>query len=55
MKSKKIRLYRFGRGNIVEEAPSSYKDVNEVVNVLQKNKIADPVVELRPIAVLKGN
>jgi len=55
MKNKKIRLYRFGQGNIVEEAPSSYKDISEVVNVLKQNKIADPVVKLKPIAVLKGN
>jgi len=39
---------------IVEEAPESYKDVSEVVNVLEKNKLAKPVVKLKPIMVMKG-
>ena len=55
LEKKNIRLYRYGAGNIVEEAPSSYKDVSEVIKVVEKTKIAKPVVKLKPVAVLKGN
>ncbi len=49
-----VMLKSVSRGGVVEEAPESYKDVSEVVNVLQKNKLARPVVRLKPILVIKG-
>jgi tRNA-splicing ligase RtcB len=39
---------------IVEESPESYKDVDEVVKVLENNKLARAVVKLKPIMVMKG-
>jgi tRNA-splicing ligase RtcB len=39
---------------LVEEAPQTYKDVNEVVKILEKNKLARAIVRLKPIMVMKG-
>jgi len=50
-----VKLYRYGVGDIVEEIPSSFKDVNEVIKVMSQNNLAKPIAKLKPIAVLKGN
>jgi len=55
MKKKNIKLFRYGAGEIVEEAPLAHKDISEIIKVVDKNKIAEPVVRLRPVAVLKGS
>lgn len=39
---------------VSEEAPEAYKDVDKVVLVAQKVGIANPVIRLRPIGVVKG-
>ncbi|MDP2924835.1 MAG: RtcB family protein [Nanoarchaeota archaeon] len=39
---------------IVEEAPSVYKDIDEVVSVSHEAGIGNLVAKLRPIAVMKG-
>ncbi|HCO82709.1 MAG TPA: RNA-splicing ligase RtcB [Arenibacter sp.] len=39
---------------IAEEAPIAYKDVNEVVEIIQDSGIAKKVAKLRPMAVVKG-
>jgi len=39
---------------VSEEAPEAYKDVDKVVFVAEKVKIAKPVVKLVPIGVVKG-
>jgi tRNA-splicing ligase RtcB len=39
---------------LAEEAPSAYKDVSRVVNVVSKAGIARKVARLRPVAVIKG-
>ena len=39
---------------LAEEAPLAYKDVDEVVNVVAKAKLAKKIVKLKPIAVIKG-
>jgi len=40
---------------LAEEAPIAYKDVNSVVNVVEKAGIAKKVVRLTPLAVIKGS
>ena len=40
--------------SISEEAPQAYKDVNEVVKVLELNELAKPVARMKPIFVIKG-
>lgn len=39
---------------IAEEAPIAYKDVDQVVETVQKANIAKKVARLRPLAVVKG-
>ena len=39
---------------LAEEAPDAYKDVNLVVESIQKNGLARKVAMLLPMAVIKG-
>ena len=39
---------------LAEEAPFAYKDVDEVVAVCGRERLARPVARLRPIGVVKG-
>jgi tRNA-splicing ligase RtcB len=39
---------------LTEEAPFAYKDVEKVVDVVERAGLAAPVVQLRPIGVVKG-
>ncbi len=39
---------------VTEEAPGAYKDVDEVIKVVEKAGIAKPAVQLRPLGVIKG-
>ena len=55
MQERNISLYRLGAGNIVEDAPSAFKDVDSVVAVMKEMKLASPVAKTRPLAVLKGS
>ncbi len=41
-------------GGLAEEAPEAYKDINEVVNAVQKGGLALKVAKLIPLAVIKG-
>jgi len=43
-----------GKQSIVEEAPSAYKDVNAVVDVVVRAGLAKKVCRLRPMGVIKG-
>lgn len=39
---------------LAEEAPIAYKDVDNVVNIVQEAKLARKVARLKPLAVIKG-
>jgi tRNA-splicing ligase RtcB len=39
---------------LAEEAPSAYKDVDQVVQTVSEAGIARKVARLRPVAVIKG-
>ncbi|MDD5653551.1 MAG: RtcB family protein [Candidatus Omnitrophica bacterium] len=54
LQSKGIIVKASGRGTIVEEAPSAYKDVNDVVNVVHNAGISRRVCRMRPVGVIKG-
>ncbi|HLD82618.1 MAG TPA: RtcB family protein [Candidatus Omnitrophota bacterium] len=54
LESKGIMVKASGRGTIVEEAPSAYKDVNDVVDVVHKAGISKRVCRMRPVGVIKG-
>lgn len=43
-----------GRATVAEEMPEAYKDVADVVNVVQQAGIGHVVARLRPMAVVKG-
>jgi tRNA-splicing ligase RtcB len=48
-----IARYR-GRGTFAEEMPSAYKDVADVVDVVDRAGISKKVLKLKPMAVIKG-
>jgi len=48
-----IARYR-GRGTFAEEMPYAYKDVADVVEVVDRAGISKKVVKLKPLAVIKG-
>jgi len=54
LEAKGITVKASGRGTIVEEAPSVYKDVNEVVDVVHNAGISKRVCRMRPVGVVKG-
>ena len=39
---------------LAEEAPIAYKDVDEVIRVVEHARLAKPVARLKPLAVIKG-
>ncbi len=39
---------------IAEEAPDSYKDIDEVIKIVNGANIAHPVTNMKPLAVMKG-
>ncbi|HAJ57598.1 MAG TPA: RNA-splicing ligase RtcB [Candidatus Omnitrophica bacterium] len=54
LEAKGIVVMASGHGTVVEEAPSAYKDVNDVVDVVHNAGIAKRVARMRPIGVIKG-
>jgi tRNA-splicing ligase RtcB len=54
VRSRGIRLYRYGTDNIAGQAPASFKNVQRVVEAMEALDLIRPVVRLRPVAVLKG-
>ena len=43
-----------GMATVAEEMPEAYKDVSDVVNVVDGAGISTRVAQLRPIGVIKG-
>ena len=54
MDERGIILKARGKRTAVEEAPMAYKDVADVVDVVERAGLATKVVRLRPLAVMKG-
>lgn len=54
LKAKGVTVMAKNRRTLAEEMPEAYKDVSEVVEVLQKAGVTRKVVELRPVGVVKG-
>ncbi|MDP3041521.1 MAG: RtcB family protein [Candidatus Omnitrophota bacterium] len=54
LRSKGIIVKASGRKTVVEEAPSAYKDVNAVVDVVANAGIGKRVCRMRPLGVVKG-
>jgi tRNA-splicing ligase RtcB (3'-phosphate/5'-hydroxy nucleic acid ligase) len=54
LEEKGIIVRGASRGTIVEEIPEAYKDVTDVVNVVQQAGISRKVAKLVPMGVIKG-
>jgi tRNA-splicing ligase RtcB len=54
MEQQGIFVRAAGRATLVEEIPEAYKDVAEVVDVVQGAGISRKVAQLRPLGVIKG-
>lgn len=54
LESQGIVVRCFSDKGLAEEAPIAYKDVEEVVDVVEKAGLSAKVAKLRPVAVIKG-
>jgi tRNA-splicing ligase RtcB len=54
LESKGIIVKSSGRETLAEEAPEAYKDVNEVVRVVEGAGISKRVCRMRPLGAIKG-
>ncbi len=54
LKRKGVHVRCAGRETLAEEMPEAYKNVSTVVDVVEKAGIAEKVVRLRPLVVVKG-
>lgn len=54
LESQGIVVRCFSDKGLAEEAPTAYKDVEEVVDVVEKAGLSAKVAKLRPVAVIKG-
>ena len=54
MRSRGIYLRATTNKAVVEESPGSYKNIDDVIEVIQGARIASPVASLMPVAVMKG-
>jgi tRNA-splicing ligase RtcB len=54
LKALGVTIRAQSRGGIAEEMPEAYKDVAEVVEVMEAAGVIKRVARLRPLAVIKG-
>ncbi len=54
LNDKNIYLRATTKKVVTEESPDSYKDIDEVINVVNGADIAKPVVRMVPLGVMKG-
>ncbi len=54
LKERGILVMAKGRETIAEEMPEAYKDVDEVVRIVEKAGLSRRVAKLRPLGVIKG-
>jgi len=54
LKQKHVLIKTGNISDIPEEAPEAYKPIDEVINVVNKLKISEVVLKLKPIGVIKG-
>jgi tRNA-splicing ligase RtcB len=54
LKAKGIYVMARSIKTVREEAPEAYKDIDEVVNVVEKAGISKKAVKMLPLAVIKG-
>ena len=49
-----VQIRYRGRSTLAEEMPDAYKNVSDVVDVIEKSGIAKKVARLKPLGVIKG-
>lgn len=54
LSQKGVELMAANKDTIIEEAPKSYKDIDQVIEACQKVGVSKKVAKLRPIGVIKG-
>jgi len=54
MEDKGIIVRAHGRSTLAEEMPEAYKDISDVIDVVENAGIAKKVVRLRPLGLIKG-
>ena len=54
LEQKKVQIYAASKQGIVEEAPQVYKNIHNVVNIVEQAGLATKVAKLKPLAVIKG-
>lgn len=54
LEEKGIFLLAKGKRTIAEEMPEAYKDIDEVVGIVEKAGLSRKVAKLRPLGVIKG-
>lgn len=54
MEDKGIIVRAHGRGTLAEEMSEAYKDISDVVDVVENAGIAEKVARLRPLGLIKG-
>ena len=54
LKNKGITVMAASTREVAEEAPLAYKDITEVVNIVDLVGIAKKVARLKPLIVVKG-
>ena len=54
LKMKGVIIQAKGNKTIAEEMPGAYKDVSDVVNVMNEEGITKKVAKLKPVGVIKG-
>jgi len=54
LEEKGIFVMAKGRGTVAEEMPDAYKDVDRVVDIVEKAGLSRKVVRTKPLAVIKG-
>lgn len=54
LKSKGIEVRASGKKTIVEEAPSVYKNIDDVIEVVHQAGLSRKITRMRPLCVIKG-
>ena len=54
LKDKGIEVRAAGKKTIVEEAPAAYKDIHQVVDIVERAGLSKKVCRMRPLCVIKG-
>lgn len=55
LNARQVGLYRYGIGNLAEQAPQSFKNIESVVEAAAPFGLYQSVARMRPLAVLKGS